>query len=417
MIRSRLYLQIYATIVAALVLTAVLSGLAFAVLGGGDRPSETAVALAQRALALALPPASAPLAEHQAALEGIGGDLAVDLSLFDGERRLVASSGRPLPAPASDGTAWTHAGGGPSAELRLPDGRWIAVRVPFPGSGRVFALPLMLASVALAVASASYPLVRRLTGRLERLQGSVERMGGGDLGARAKVEGRDEIAALAASFNEAAGRIETLVDAHRTLLANTSHELRTPLSRIRMGLEMAQRTGERRRLAALDADIRELDRLIGEILTLSRLDAAAIAMEPDIDLLGLVAEECAGMGAEIEVAGEGGPALVRGDRELLRRLVRNLVANALRHGAPPVAVRVRADDQRVTLTVSDAGEGIATTERERVFERFYRGAGKQNVEGYGLGLPLVREIARAHGGRAWVAEGATSSVVVALRRV
>src|SRR6266571_2139676 len=99
-------------------------------------------------------------------------------------------------------------------------------------------LVLFLGGIALAVAIGAYPVVRGLTRRLERLQTGVETLGAGNLSARVKVEGRDEVAQLAESFNQAAGRIEELVGAHRLLLANASHELRTPLSRIRLGIEL-----------------------------------------------------------------------------------------------------------------------------------------------------------------------------------
>ena len=101
-----------------------------------------------------------------------------------------------------------------------------------------------LGVIALVVAICAYPLVRRLTRRLERLQAGVESLGAGELSARVKVEGKDEVARLAESFNRAAARIEELVSAHKMLLANTSHELRTPLSRIRLGIELHE--GRRR---------------------------------------------------------------------------------------------------------------------------------------------------------------------------
>ncbi len=110
------------------------------------------------------------------------------------------------------------------------------------------------------IAICAYPLVRWLTRRLERLQTGVESLGAGELSARVKVEGKDEVARLAASFNNAAARIEELVSAHKMLLANTSHELRTPLSRIRLGIELIQASADPARKAALEKDIAELDR-------------------------------------------------------------------------------------------------------------------------------------------------------------
>src|SRR6266571_3746341 len=112
-----------------------------------------------------------------------------------------------------------------------------------------YGLFLVLALLALAVGVGAYPVVRRLTSRLERLQAGVESLGAGELSARVKVEGSDEVARLAGSFNRAAGRIEELVGAHKALLANASHELRTPLARIRMAVELMKENADPKRKA------------------------------------------------------------------------------------------------------------------------------------------------------------------------
>src|SRR5262249_33054108 len=145
-----------------------------------------------------------------------------------------------------------------------------------PGFGLFF----LLALLALAVAVGAYPVVRRLTARLERLQAGVEALRAGDLAARGKVEGHDEGARLARSFNGAAARIEELVGAHKSLLANASHELRTPLARIRMAVELMKEHADPKRKRDLAIDIAELDLLIDEILLASRLEAVK---ELDVD--------------------------------------------------------------------------------------------------------------------------------------
>ena len=127
--------------------------------------------------------------------------------------------------------------GGPAWAVRLPDDRWVVARMPGRQGPKLVSIIGFLGAIALAVAICAYPLVRRLTRRLERLQAGVEQLGAGDLAARVKVEGKDEVARLAESFNRAAARIEELVGSHKLLLANASHELRTPLSRIRLGVE------------------------------------------------------------------------------------------------------------------------------------------------------------------------------------
>jgi len=217
----------------------------------------------------------------------------------------------------------------------------------------------------------------------------------GDLTARVPVEGNDEVAQLAHSFNRAAERIEALVGAHKTLLANASHELRTPLARIRMATELMKESADPKRKAGLDQDIAEIDLLIDEILLASRLDAVAeLDVTEAVDLLALAAEECARYG-DVQLDGES--VVVHGDPRLLRRLLRNLLENAQRHGRPPTEVRIARAPDIVQISVSDAGAAIPVEQRPRLFEPFYRRAGGANV-GAGLGLALVRQIARHHGG-------------------
>jgi len=280
----------------------------------------------------------------------------------------------------------------------LPDQRWIVARAPERHRNPIVGLVLGLGTIALAVAICAFPVVRGLTRRLERLQKGVETLGAGHLAARVKVEGRDEVARLAESFNQAAARIEGLVDAHRLLLANASHELKTPLSRIRLGIELYEHKPDAALKAGLGRDIAELDALIDEILLASRLEAAPSVQREPTDLLGLVAEECARFDDCTLV---GTPVTIEGDPRLLRRLIGNLLENARRHGKPPIIVDVRLDSGRAVIDVVDAGAGIPESERERVFTPFYRLDGE--ARGTGLGLSLVRQIARLHGGDAVVA--------------
>ena len=126
----------------------------------------------------------------------------------------------------------------------------------------------------------------------------------------------------------------------------------------------------------------------------------AAAPADRVDLLGLAAEEAARIGADVACLSEGGePVEIDGDATLLRRLIRNLLDNAAKHGRPPIAIAVTQRADMARIVVSDAGEGIAPAERERVFEPFYRPAGRaESSGGWGLGLSLVRQIAQRHGG-------------------
>ena len=391
----RLYLQIYLAILAILVVFAVLAGVAWHHGGLAPREEEALEDAATR-IADRLPPDRDPAAQHEA-LRGLAATLDLDLSLWSAEGQAVAWSGDRLPYPGRRAqSGWMPARGGPVGFLHLPDGRWLVARQGHRRFARAGILAV-LSLLAVAVAVGAYPVARRLTRRLERLRAGVEGLGAGDLAARVDVEGRDEVAALATTFNRAADRIEALVGAQRTLLAGASHELRSPLARIRVALELmgAERPDLRERVAR---DIAELDELIGELLLASRLQAAAeLDRREEVDLLGLVAEEAARCGAE---AG-GEPATVRGDARLLRRLVRNLLENAVRHGAPPVEASVGKDGGRVRLRVCDRGPGVPPDERDRIFAPFYRPSSRPPADaGSGLGLALVRQIARGHGGEA-----------------
>jgi signal transduction histidine kinase len=177
------------------------------------------------------------------------------------------------------------------------------------------------------------------------------------------------------------------------LLANASHELRTPLSRLRLGLELYEQRQDPGVKAELERDIGELDLLIDEILLASRLDAAPALQAETLDLLGLAAEECAHYD-ECTLTGE--PVMIKGDARLLRRLIRNLLDNARRHGTPPVAVMVTRAGAQAVIEVADGGAGIPEAERDKVFTPFHRIGGES--KGAGLGLALVRQIARLHGG-------------------
>jgi two-component system, OmpR family, sensor kinase len=261
----------------------------------------------------------------------------------------------------------------------------------------------MLGIVALSVAVGAYPIIRRLTMRLEDLRRGVERWGEGDLSVRVAEQGTDEAAFLARRFNHAAERVETLLKSHKSLLANASHELRSPLARIRMGLELMDPDHTSAGCAEIKRNIAELDQLIDEILLASRLDAREtdIGTFETVDLTGLAAEESARAGAELDTADGQRTVVVQGVAKLLRRAIRNLLENARRYSQGPVTVRVTASGQQATLLVCDRGPGIPESERERIFEPFYRLRGASEREGgVGLGLALVRSIALRHHGSA-----------------
>ena len=314
-------------------------------------------------------------------------------------------------APDTDGDADDGpAPRGPEFVVTTQDGQTLNVHLPRPPRNfwnrPPFGFFWTLGLVAVAVALATYPIIRKLTRRLELLQQGVEQWGAGNLATRVAVQGSDEVAFLARRFNKAAERIETLVQSHKTLLANASHELRSPLARIRMGLELMEHQSTTSAApthfkAEILRNLAELDQLIDEILLASRLDAqeADLGTVESIDLSGLAAEECARVDALLDTGDNTDAVEVRGIPKLLRRAIRNLLENARRYSAGEVEIQVRREGGRAVVRVSDHGPGVPPAQRERIFEPFYRLPGASERDGgVGLGLALVRSIAERHGG-------------------
>ena len=391
---KRLYLKIYLTIVMALLLVVLIAG---GIWRFGKPPTfPDGFEVAGELISAALPPADAPVAAQQAAVRQFAQRLNANIGLFDKGLQLVASYGEeqiPQPNPSRPGFMPGHG----AWSVPLPDGRWIVAlgaERPHPAVGLI----LLLGGIALVIALCAFPVVRGLTRRLERLQEGVETLGSGNLTTRVKVEGCDEVASLAESFNRAAARIEELVNAHRLMLAHASHEIRTPLSRIRLGIEMLAEKNDPKYKAALSQDIGELDALVDDILMASRLDMIKVLPQPEhVDLLALVAEEAAHYD---DCAVDGEAVTVTADRRYLRHMIRNLLDNATRHGKPPVGVTVSRDGDSAMIDVCDGGNGIPDGERERVFVPFFRINGE--TKGSGLGMTLARGIARLHAGDAVV---------------
>jgi len=341
----------------------------------------------------ALPAEEAGIA---AELEQFALGFGVPLALYRSDRTLIASAGTPVPPPPRPERTWSGRQRGDDMSifvLRLPDDRWLSAHVPSPPRGRWLAL---LVALALAIAIGAWPLARRITRRLERLRTRVDALGAGDLGARVEVEGSDEVADLARSFNRAAQRIESLVAVQRTMLASASHELRSPLARMRMAIELLATAPRPELRERIERDIEELDKLIDELLLASRLQMGRdLEASESVDLPALVAEE----GARVDAAVTGDPVHIAGDARLLRHLVRNLFENARRHAAgTAIEAAVSREATGVLLRIRDRGPGVPESERARIFDPFYRPAAMREAgSGVGLGLHLVKMIAERHG--------------------
>jgi signal transduction histidine kinase len=233
--------------------------------------------------------------------------------------------------------------------------------------------------------------------------------------------GDDELGRLARTLNAMLDRLEQASDRQRRFVSDASHELRTPLTGIRAALEVAAAHPERahwpRLTAAVLDESRRMERLIDHLLLLARSDeGAAGGVRVPVDLAAVVAAQAErplppGRTLALDATA---PALVEGNADQLGRLVGNLLDNGLRWADRHVAVHLRAHDGQAELTVSDDGPGIPAADRERVFERFVRleEDRSRRTGGFGLGLSIAREIARAHGGTVEVADDGPGATLV-----
>jgi two-component system sensor histidine kinase RstB len=433
-----LYLRIYLTLVVLLLAFAFGSTWLFQQHMEQER-GNFELAANERWMAMAelihrvMPPADAPRAEQAVALLEWAQRLRLAIALNDAQGVRIAASnqferredqtadnvvllpladGRSLsvirgfrmapPGLSAEGPGRPGQDGERARSLRRDESPWgLSFLGPRPNGQALVALLVLL---FFGVAIGAFPVIRKLTRRLEQLRRGVEQFGAGNLAHRVDDEGKDEVAAVASSFNRAAAQIETLLRSQQSLLANASHELRSPLARLKLAFAMLDGAGpvQRVRLAAeINTNIAELDSLVEEVLLASRLDSASQSADREaVDLIGMAAEEAARVGSDFEPA-EGLIQLkVLGEDRLLRRALRNLLENARRYGGAQVLLELSLQQGCAELRVCDRGPGVPPEMRERIFEAFFRLPGHaEQAGGVGLGLSLVKQIAKAHGGQ------------------
>lgn len=262
----------------------------------------------------------------------------------------------------------------------------------------------------------------RVTDPIEQLAGAARRLGEGDLGVRVERRGVEEVGVVAGSFNRMAAEVETLVEGLRELdamksqfVSSVSHELRTPLTSIKGYVEMlaAEEVGplnaEQEEYAEIALrNVARLQRIIDDLLTLSRIDAGRLQLELEPlevgSVLGDVREFVEPLSSErhVRIDYQAGPSLtVAGDRARLVQALGNLLSNAVKFSPAGETVRLRAlrDDGQALVEVRDMGVGIPSDEIPHLMQRFYRASTAGTIEGTGLGLAISREIVELHHGR------------------
>ncbi len=285
------------------------------------------------------------------------------------------------------------------------------------------------AAAALIALAFAFVVARRITRPLSDLALAAESLRRGRRGARVAAAGDDEVGDLGRAFNAMADAIEREDELRRDLLGDVAHELRTPLTTIQGHLE-ALRDGvlpaERATFASLHDEAARLGRLVGDLESLARAEAAGFALERGpCDLAAVARDVAAELADAFRVKGVAldlvlEPVGVRGDADRLAQVARNLLTNALRYTPAGGRVRVRTvpADGRATLAVTDDGPGIPREDLPHVFERFWRGAQAGEVPGSGIGLTVARALARAHGGdilvRSEVGRGSTFTLALPL---
>jgi signal transduction histidine kinase len=270
---------------------------------------------------------------------------------------------------------------------------------------------------------AAWFLATSVTRPVGRLEAAARRLEKGELQSRAPEEGPKEVSTLAHSFNRMAGALAANITAQRDFLANASHQLRTPLTGLQLRLEAIEREGgaasEQARKA--QAEVARLNELVDDLLTLARASSVESAGAA-VDLAEVARDAVdrwkgpAGQAGKVILERLDGPCRVWADPGDLGHVLDNLIENSIRYSpeGAQITVETRSDPGRSALAVSDTGPGISPRDRERIFERFYRGdSGRRAGPGSGLGLAVVAELVRRWDGDVRLVNGAGTRIEAA----
>lgn len=277
-----------------------------------------------------------------------------------------------------------------------------------------FPLILSLVLSGLVIALLVLPLSLRITRPIRELHRVGQQWAEGHLDHRTKLKGKDEISELGKVFNMMASNLQKMLDERKEFLAFISHELKSPLARIKLSLDLLSQTSDPQDKARIEEgmqqDILESEKLINQLLTLSRLEMSLPASRMDrVDLGSIIRKVIQQLhpvssAANIRVEASDGSKdsmIVEGDADQLQRALANVVENALKFSPNGSEVQIKSstDNDHVRLQVADQGSGVDPLDIGKIFEPFYRGRSEANQQGNGLGLFIARRIIELHGGR------------------
>jgi signal transduction histidine kinase len=338
-----------------------------------------------------------------------------EVSIYRPDGGLLASTIDPplaLATPAEDDNRWNamrvvERAGQPVATVRL--------HLPGPRLHRSLAPLAVLFGVLLVLVIV---IVRYIGGPMQQIADAARRFGRGDLNARARVDRNDELGQVGRVFDEMADRVTTLMTAQRELMANVSHELQTPLARIQVAVDlMVDGIDDRAKelLPEISRDLGDVERLIDDVMTLSRFDLAhtqgttvGAPLRPEASAIGELIDRAASRfraqhpGRALEVDTAAALPVLWLDAVLVRRVIENLLDNARKYSEADTTIRISAVASAggVTVAVRDRGIGIDETDLAQLFTPFFRTDRSRTraTGGVGLGLVLARRVVEAHGG-------------------
>lgn len=422
--RHHLFWHVYGFGVGLIILAGAAAALATATLGRPpawrDLPARTRAWIGER-LQQAGPQALA------AELRSVEEHFAVRVAVWGPEGEPVAGTTAPLPEDQRQQAEDDPSGHGRHLVTLREGDRLTGYAEIAPASGPGWRFAAGIAAALLAVAGVSLVVARRISRPLERLTAAVRTFGDGDLSTRTSLRAHGEVGELARAFDEMADRVQRLVRGEKELIANVSHELRTPLARIRIALETAEEgdaAEARASLGEIATDLVELEQLVDDVLTSSRLQlGGSLPLRTQrVPGAGVVDAAASRFRARfprhaLDVQAAELPD-VEVDPALLRRAIDNLLDNARKYGGDSaIRLLAHADGGDLVVEVRDRGPGLPAEELERVFEPFYRAEKSRSRRGggVGLGLPLARRIAEAHGGTLALEPGGEGGTVARLR--